>query len=261
MNYNILFLDIDGTILKPDHTYTISTKEAIAQVQDKGIEVFLATGRPIHEIRKLADELGVDSFIGYNGALAIYQNETILNEPMDKNTIEEFLKIAQTNNHDVVCYTDEKNYFTTLDTPEVKKFIETFQMTYNNLLTQEITDRVLGTTIMKLNPSQAALYELETNIHLSRVNVKGLQHCYDVIRKTVNKGEAIKRVLERLDIPKENAIAFGDGMNDKEMLQTVGESFAMGNAAPELFEYAKHKTTTVEESGIFNGLQSLGLVK
>ncbi|WP_188455899.1 HAD family hydrolase [Virgibacillus oceani] len=260
MNYSILFLDIDGTILKPDHTYTASTKEAIIQLQEKGIEVFLATGRPIHEIRELAGELGVDSFIGYNGALAIYQNETIIEEPMDKNTIEEFLKVARRNHHEMVLYTDNTNYFTSPDAPEVRKFIETFQMTYNDTFTPEITNRVLGATVMKLNIKQAELYEIETDIHLSHVNVEGAQNCYDVIRKTVNKGEAINRVLKRLNIPKENAIAFGDGMNDKEMLQAVGEGFAMGNADPELFAYAKNKTATVEESGIFNGLKSLGLV-
>jgi hydroxymethylpyrimidine pyrophosphatase-like HAD family hydrolase len=48
----------------------------------------------------------------------------------------------------------------------------------------------------------------------------------------VNKGEAVKKVLQVLKIKKEQAIAFGDGMNDKEMLEVVGESFAMGNAHP-----------------------------
>jgi hydroxymethylpyrimidine pyrophosphatase-like HAD family hydrolase len=44
------------------------------------------------------------------------------------------------------------------------------------------------------------------------------------------------------------------------MLMTVGEGFAMGNAHPDLFAYAKHKTTAVTDSGIFNGLKTLGLL-
>ncbi|HLT57011.1 MAG TPA: HAD hydrolase family protein, partial [Bacillota bacterium] len=74
-------------------------------------------------------------------------------------------------------------------------------------------------------------------------------------------GEAIKKILEHLNIPKEAAIAFGDGMNDKEMLQAVGEGFAMGNANPDLLPYAKHQTATVDESGIYIGLQQLGIVE
>ena len=54
MNYKIVFLDIDGTILMPDHKYASSTKDAIAQLKDQGVEVFIATGRPLHEVKELA---------------------------------------------------------------------------------------------------------------------------------------------------------------------------------------------------------------
>lgn len=261
MTYNILFLDIDGTILKPDHTYTASTKDAISQLQQQGIEVFLATGRPLHEINDLAKELNVHSLIGYNGAFAIYQDKTIVDEPMDSDTVKQFLEIAKGNGHEMVLYTSEKNYFTSLDKPIVNKFIETFQMKHNELFRNEVSGEILGATIMNVNEDQAALYQLEANIHLSQVNIAGVENSYDVIRKNVNKGTAIKQLRELLDIPKAGTIAFGDGMNDKEMLQSVGEGFAMENAHPDLFAYAKHTTTSVSESGIFNGLKQLGLVK
>lgn len=261
MTYNILFLDIDGTILKPDHTYSQSTKEAIAQLQNQGIEVFLATGRPVHEIAELADELNVQSLIGYNGAYAIYQNKTIINEPMGSDTIKQFYEVAKEHGHEMVLYTNGKNYFTSLDASVSKRFIDTFQMKHNERFTANVMGDILGATIMNLDPSQPSLYELEANIHLSQVNIKGVENSYDVIRKSVNKGTAIKKLLALLDLSKEQAIAFGDGMNDKEMLQSVGAGFAMGNAHPDLLAYAKHTTTSVSESGIFNGLKKLGLVK
>ena len=114
---------------------------------------------------------------------------------------------------------------------------------------------------MNLTPTQTSLYEGDKNIHLSQVNVEGNKHAYDIIRNNVNKGEAVSKVLQRLGIKKEQSIAFGDGMNDKEMLQAVGEGFAMANAHPNLFDYANHRTTSVSDSGIFNGLKTLGLVK
>src|SRR5690625_4568424 len=75
MDYKSVFLDIDGTILKPDHTFTNSTKNAIHQMRTKGIEVFLATGRPLHELDELANQLDVHSFIGYNGAYATHNDQ------------------------------------------------------------------------------------------------------------------------------------------------------------------------------------------
>ncbi|WP_218240597.1 HAD family hydrolase, partial [Pseudomonas sp. 2822-17] len=87
---------------------------------------------------------------------------------------------------------------------------------------------------------------------MSTVNVDGMrEHAYDVIRESVNKGFAVQKVLDLLGFKKEDAIAFGDGMNDNEMLSLVGNGFAMGNAHPDLLPYANRETTSVTNSGIF----------
>ncbi|MBP2078825.1 HAD family hydrolase [Oceanobacillus polygoni] len=261
MTYKVLFLDIDGTILQPDHTYTESTKTAIEQAKQNGIEVFIATGRPYIEIQELAEELSIDSFIAYNGGYAIYQDQTVVDEPMDPTIVKEFIKIAKEHQHELVLYTKEKNYFTSLDHPFVKKFNEIFQLKQNALFTEEVANQIIGATVLNVDPEDAVLYEIEENIRMSQVNVEGATRALDIIRKNVNKGEAVAKILKRLAVPKEQAIAFGDGMNDSEMLQAVGEGFAMDNAHPDLFAYAKHRTTSVSDSGIFNGLKKLGIVK
>jgi Cof subfamily protein (haloacid dehalogenase superfamily) len=260
-SYQILFLDIDGTILRPDHTIEASTKEAILQVQEKGLETVLATGRPVHEIRGIGEELNIHSYIGYNGALAIYKNEEVFAEPIQAESVQSILNIAAQHGHELVLYSKDTNYFTTLDTPNVEEFIKTFDLINNKLFTQDRINHILGITIMTKGETDHQLYSLGDGIHFSQVNVKGMRHCFDVIRDTVNKGVGIDYLLNLLNIPKEASIAFGDGMNDKEMLRSVGEGFAMGNAHENLFQYAKHKTTSVTDSGIYNGLKSLGLIK
>ncbi|MFK4996704.1 HAD family hydrolase [Bacillus sp. N9] len=259
--YKALFLDIDGTILKPDHTYDFSTKDAILQVQELGIEVFLSTGRPIHEITDLAEELNIHSFIGYNGAFAIYKEQSIVDEPMSVETVREFVNIAQKHGHEIVLYTSEKNYFTNLDAPSAQNFIEMFQMKNNDQYHDGVANQVLSATLLNLEGDELRLYEGDPSYHFAQVNINGLRNCYDVIRDTVNKGAAIQKVLEHINVLKEATIAFGDGMNDKEMLSTVGEGFVMGNGHPDLFAYGNRKTSAVTESGIFNGLQSIGLVE
>src|SRR5690625_449359 len=164
MKYQALFLDIDGTVLKPDHTYSDSTKLAIQQVQQKGIEVFLATGRPLHEIDVLAHELGVKSFIGYNGAYAIYQGEVIVNETMDESVVEEYIDISKAHQHEIVFYSNEKNYFTSLDNSIVEHFIKSFQLQYNEVYTDAVVKNILGITIMNLEENQPHLYEVNDNI-------------------------------------------------------------------------------------------------
>ncbi|WP_040208717.1 HAD family hydrolase [Neobacillus jeddahensis] len=258
--YKVLFLDIDGTILTPNDSIEDSTKNAVAQVQAKGLEVFLATGRPLHEIDELAKKLNIDSFIGYNGAYATYQHEDIFQEPMDKKLVQRFMEIAAKHHHEVVLYTNKENVLTSLDSPGMQKFVEMFHLHKNVAFSPSNHYDVLGMTLVNVKEDDLAPYNQEESIHLSQVNVDGMRHCYDVIRDKVNKGYGIQMVLKRLGIEKETSIAFGDGMNDKEMLQTVGESFAMGNGHPNIFQYAKHKTTEVTNSGIYNGLKQLGLV-
>ncbi|MFZ3576947.1 HAD family hydrolase [Virgibacillus sp. DJP39] len=263
MTYHTLFLDIDGTILRPDHTVMDSTKDAIEQVKKQGIDVFIATGRPLHEVYGLAEELKVNSFIGYNGAFAIHQKNTLVNEPMNSQTTDYFLETARKFQHDIVIYTSEKNYYTSLNSDATKAFIDAFHLKENEQLRPEhqINDKILSMTLINFDDNDLKHYSTDDDLYMSPVNVNGISNCYDVIRKQVNKGEAIKVILQKFNQTKDGAIAFGDGMNDKEMLQEVGEGFAMGNAHPDLFPYAKQRTTTVTESGIYNGLKQLGLVE
>lgn len=260
IDYKVLFLDVDGTIIRPDNTIEYSTKNAILQVQEKGLDVFFATGRPIHELKELGKKLNIHSFIGYNGSYGIYKGQDLFYNPLNLETVQHLLDIAQEHNHEAVLYSQEKNMFTNLHSPSIKKFMKKLHLHKNQLYSPESGHKVLGMTLINLNASDDNLYKDIEGIHLSQVNVPCLQHSYDVIMDKVNKGYGINRVLKHLGIPKESAIAFGDGLNDKEMLMSVGEGFAMGNGHPYLFQFAKHKTTAVTESGIYNGLKMLQLV-
>lgn len=259
-SYKILFLDIDGTVMRPDHTIEESTKTAISTLQQKGIETVLATGRPIHEISEIAQQLHIDSFIGYNGAYAIYKGKDIFKKPMGRESVRYFLETAEEHEHELVLYSSSKNHFTNMHKPSVEAFKKQFHLNQNEPYTETVSDDILGMTIIAAADSDSKLYAGEKDIHLSQVNVDGFRHCFDVIRENVHKGTGVNAMLEELDIPHEASIAFGDGMNDKEMIAAAGEGFAMGNSMPELFSYAKHRTTDVMDSGVYNGLKSLGLL-
>lgn len=67
-------------------------------------------------------------------------------------------------------------------------------------------------------------------------------------------------MIERLGFELKDVYAFGDGLNDLEMLKAVGTSVAMGNGVPEAKEHADYITTDVAENGIWNGLKELQLI-
>lgn len=262
-DYKALFLDIDGTILQHNGTIDKSVKEAIWQVQQIGVEVFLATGRPIHEIASLANKLNIQSFIGYNGAYATYRNEIVVNEPMKETTVRQFIDTAAARSHDLLLYTSTHNIFTSFDSPIVKEMISYLNFQHNKLLSPGDERGVLSGSLINLPERELKFYDIDDEIHFSPVlsSDKNGKNFYDIIRDNVTKGSAIRKLLNRLGFPIESSIAFGDGMNDKEMLAAVGEGFAMGNAHPLLFDYANHYTTDVNNAGVYNGLKTLGLIK
>jgi Cof subfamily protein (haloacid dehalogenase superfamily) len=260
--YKVVFLDIDGTIVRPDNTIDDSTKNAILDVKNQGIEVILTTGRPIHEIKELAEELNVHSYIGYNGAAAILNGRKCFEKPIHRGSVEKVLTIARQHHHEVALHTSTVNYLTYLDSAAAKLFVTKFDYRKNEALSRihGNMENVLAMTFINMKASDVHLYDRVNSLILSQANVDGMRHCYDVLRDNVNKGTGVSMVLEQLNIPKESAIAFGDGLNDKEMFMSVGESFAMGNSHPDLFVYAKYITTDVMDSGIYNGLKMIGLI-
>lgn len=259
-NYQILFLDIDGTILRPDHSIEDSTLEAISTMKQKGIHVVLSTGRPLHELTDIATKLQIDSFITYNGSYAIFKGKEIFKKHMDEKIITNYLEIAKENNHDFILYTNSHNLSTSMESAKANDFLNKFALTKNKPFDREQISQILSATIITNHENERTFYPEFEGIFLSPVNVNGMNHCFDILMKKINKGVAVQSMLSYLKIPQELSIAFGDGLNDKEMLKFVGEGFAMGNGHPDLVHYANHKTTDVHNSGVYNGLKKLGLL-
>lgn len=82
----------------------------------------------------------------------------------------------------------------------------------------------------------------------------------DILPKGGSKAKGIEKIVQKLGILEDNVYAFGDGLNDIEMLSTVKNSVAMGNAEEEVKEVAKYVTKSVEDDGIVHGLKLVGLL-
>ena len=70
----------------------------------------------------------------------------------------------------------------------------------------------------------------------------------------ISKGTGILEALKYMEIPVEASYAFGDGLNDLEMMDTVGTSLVMGNAGNELKAKADYVLPSVDEDGVADGI-------
>ena len=107
-------LDIDGTLYDREHNIQEKTKKALIELQDRGIEIILASGRPINGMLEIAEELEMDKhhgiIISNNGAVAydVRNNKTIFDSPIKKEHIKEILE--NNKKYDIPAMIQKDNY-------------------------------------------------------------------------------------------------------------------------------------------------------
>ncbi|MDQ0198428.1 Cof-type HAD-IIB family hydrolase [Neobacillus ginsengisoli] len=253
----IVFFDIDGTLLDHEKKLPNSTKKAIKLLKENGIFVAIATGRAPFMFKSLLEELDIDSFVSFNGQLVIFENEVIYENALNQQELERFLHDTKKKGHPLI-FMNEKTMKATV--------------THHSFI--EIS---MGS--LKLpHPGEDASFYVERNIYQSLLFCEAKEeqeyfqeyqqfdfirwHPYsvDVLPKGGSKAEGIKKMIERLGFDLKDVYAFGDGLNDLEMLKAVGTGIAMGNGVPEAKELADLITSDVSENGIWNGLKELQLI-
>ena len=138
-----------------------------------------------------------------------------------------------------------------------KYFIEA--MPYMEAIPQNYDNLIIG--------KASAVYTKTSNetelINLYKDSFTSVCHgnvLLEFIPKNTTKASGIKKYLELTGISLENTYAYGDSMNDLEMLQYVKYGVAMGNSSPELKEKASYSTSSISEDGIYNSLKEFGLI-
>src|SRR3954447_7714531 len=99
---SIIFFDIDGTLLNHDKKFPLSTKESIFKLKELGHEVAIATGRAPFMFEDLRQELGIDTFVSYNGQYVVLRGEELYRNPLKVSSLEKLTEAALHNDHPVV---------------------------------------------------------------------------------------------------------------------------------------------------------------
>ncbi len=102
MKKHIVFFDIDGTLLDQHKKLPDSTKEAIKRLQENGHEAAIATGRAPFMFKELREELGIDTYVSYNGQYVVLNGKVIYKSPLDKRALEALTEKALEHDHPIV---------------------------------------------------------------------------------------------------------------------------------------------------------------
>lgn len=258
MTYKIAFFDIDGTLVNEEKVIPQDTIDAIAELKEKGVEPVIATGRAPYFLDSLLEQVGIESFVCLNGAFAVYKGQPIYRNPIEPATIEAFVKAAREQGH-ALCFEGETRYTTDqIDNERVLRSVGSLKVPFPEHEHDFWTKESIYQMFLHAVADEESTYE---SFHDRLTFIRWHEDALDILPIGGSKAKGIEAMLAKLGIDKSEAIAFGDGLNDKEMLEYVGFGIAMGNAHPDVIPYADYVTTHVDERGIRNGLIAAGILE
>ncbi len=261
-NIRAAFFDIDGTIVSFNtHRVSDATVEALAELRRRGVKVILATGRLLNQT-EVVSHIKFDGYITLNGCCCLEADgrTTISRATIPQSDLEAIVDYLEANNHPFPC-----------------SFMDEVGNTINYVddRVREVWNHIALPVPQVEDPRQTIKRNIyQVNIYVDQKDeakiVDGyLQHCEstrwhplfaDVNLRGVSKQQGVDALLAHFGIPREEAMAFGDGGNDVSMLGHVGWGVAMGNAVDSAKQAAVYVTDTVDDEGICKALQHFGLI-
>jgi Cof subfamily protein (haloacid dehalogenase superfamily) len=257
LSYKIVFFDIDGTLVNEEKQISPSTVEAIRELRDRGVEVVIATGRAPYFFKTLAEKLGIDSFVSLNGAYVVYQGKRLYKRTIPLASLEGLVSLAAKNKHSLVFEGSDAFFSNAEAHPYIMESVSSLRVDLPGYNPDYWKTEDVYQAFLHCEAHEEHLYELAfPDLRLVRWHSKAM----DVLVIDGSKAKGIEALLSHLNISPSDAVAFGDGLNDKEMLTHVGLGIAMGNSHKDLLPFADYVTSSVDEDGIRNGLQYAGLI-
>lgn len=257
-----IFFDIDGTLLSfKTHKMPESTKQALIKAKEKGVKIFVATGRPkvdILRVKELAD-FPFDGFVAVNGQFCYDKDENVLHEKyINKGDVKNIIAYLKQNN--LACHVILKeNIYETMVNEKVKQLANL--VGYDEAIEVKPLDYFLDKEIFQLCPYIDPEDDEEFKKHLGNcITMRWCDLFVDVIPKDGGKPQGIKKICEHYGIKQDEIMAFGDGGNDCEMLEYAKIGIAMGNASEEVKSRADYVTDDVDENGVEKALKHFEII-
>lgn len=281
---NLIATDMDGTLLNAAHEISEDNIQAIKYAQSQGITVVIATGRAFYEANAPINQTDLKvPYICLNGAEVRDESFNIMST---SNLNRELInRITEALNKENIFYQVYTNLGIYTENPlrdleiyidiaqragqeaDVEKIKSGIQKRIDNgtLKVVDNYDKIQdtpGEIVMKILAFDSDLEKIdrvsETLAKSESLAVSSSSRGnIEITHSDAQKGIALNTIAERLNIDMKNVMAIGDNMNDVSMLERVGYSVAMGNAAPEVKAIAKYETDSNEQSGVGKAIMKL----
>jgi len=252
----LIATDMDGTLLNSASQVPEDLPQVIAALREKGVLFCAASGRQYASLRReleaVADQI---VFICENGALIMKNEERLFLDAIDPALLQQVIakSRAMEKVYPVIC----RAGMAIIEKRSPDAFVQAMLAGYPNVLVvNDLAEHTHYDDVCKVafyDEGDAQAYELplleQAMPSELTVTLSGY-HWVDVMKPGVHKGRALTALMAQLGVAREEAMAFGDYLNDAQMLQSVTHSYAMENAHPQLKAIAAHIAPSNDKNGV-----------
>ena len=254
-NIKLIAIDLDGTLLNDDTKISDYNKTILKKLMGNGIEIVIATGRPISAMDFYYKELQNNSeSIVFNGAMVVDKSfNCIFSSPLENNTVYNIMNLYKEKyvNHTSLNIYSIKEYIVAKDNFKFQTHTEKIDKK-NKIIGLENFNNNIEVQKMIILGENNILIDIKNSIdNLFTVHTSFSDpHYLEILSANSNKANALKWLCHKKGIDRENVIAFGDNYNDIEMIEFAGVGVAMKNAEINVKKNAKYITDTNNNNGV-----------
>lgn len=276
MDKKLIFLDIDGTLTEGgSNVPPISAQKAVREAREKGHLVYICTGRNYAMLKPLL-EYGFDGVVGSAGGYILCGEQVIYDCPMTSEQQDRALKVLRKNG--VYCTVEGRDGSFTDDgfkkflarkakedgNSELLRWREHIEESLNIRPIQEYDGESLYKIVFMCEDNEQIaeprdVLEKEFHFCIQDMDNRGIING-ELINRKFDKGRGIERVCRHLGMDVKDTIAFGDSMNDVEMIETAGLGICMENGSETLKKLADAICPAVREDGLQKAFVKYGLI-
>lgn len=271
LNCRLAVLDLDGTLTDSNKLLPPRNREALINMQRRGVKVALASGRPTYGIRHLAAELELERYGGYimayNGGYVIdcATNSPLYSNILPRHIFADICNASVEYKADILTYDDERD--TIITNVSGNQWIE-HEAWLNNRMNLEVVADIDAVAPQKLpkclmvgDPSHIAHIEPLMQQRFPQLAIyRSAPFFLEIVPQGVDKANSIERLRQIIGgIEVSEIAAFGDGYNDISMVQYAGIGIAMSNGCDEIKRIAQFVSVSNDECGVAYAIEQLGL--
>ena len=265
--YKLVAIDLDGTLVTDEKELTKKTIEVIKEISKQGVKVMISSGRAFYRLEKFIDALDLrkenQCTICFNGGIIVENTtkELLYSQNLDAKEVEELIQLGKALRLPIMIYARDTHY--------VEAIPEVVRKNTKNLKGMNL--KVVNFNQLNFNKPQNYIYKvcfidkpekiIEKREQISKEMFEkyeitsSVPEYLEIVKKGIKKSEAIKVVMEKYNIKRDEVMAIGDGENDIEMLDFAGLGIAMENASDFVKEFANDVTTSNNHDGVANAIE------